>query len=180
MDKKKADLQYVLSRSGIKILTGYYIAIIVVSMVISIWVMSISISIQAESILFYTGISTISVAAMLCCLQYLKRLYKACIDKRIVPPEPADDVRTIGNFLYFALRPFYAMAFAVVADFALLSGVIIVSSAEIVINNRFMYLCIIISSIIGFSIGKVLDVFETISENKILSTLSKTEDKNYE
>ena len=178
MDKKKADLQYVLSRSAVKRLTAYYVVIIVVAMVISIWIMSISINIQAENILFYTGMATISVAAMLCCLQYLKRLYKACIDKRIVPSEPADDVRALGNSIYFVLRPLYAMVFAVVADFALLSGVIIVSSADFVINNRFMYLCILISSMIGFSIGRVLDAFETISEKKIQSTLSKTEDSH--
>jgi len=49
-------------------------------------------------------------------------LYKACIDLRI--EEPNADLRQLGNIIYFVLRPLYAIAFAVVAIFALLAGVI--------------------------------------------------------
>jgi hypothetical protein len=102
---------------------------------------------------------------MLCCVQYLKRLYKACIDNRV--KESDENLKRLGYLLYFLLRPVYAMVFTIVTVFAMLAGIIVVSMVDFVVNYRFMYLCVVVSSVIGFSIGRVLDTFEVIGKSKI-------------
>jgi hypothetical protein len=78
-----------------------------------------------------------------------------------------NSLKQFGYILYFSLRPIYAIVFALVVDIAMLAGVIVVTVDDFEVNNRFMYLCIVVSSIIGFSIGRVLDVFELIGKSKI-------------
>ena len=111
-------------------------------------------------------ISSLSVSGMLCSLQYTKRLYKACITDRILPITTF--AGRIGNLAYFLLRSFFAFVFVIVMIFALLSGMFVVTgNLDYIINEKFLYLCVILSSFIGFSVGQLLDKFERISEEKI-------------
>jgi hypothetical protein len=116
---------------------------------------------------------------MLCCLQYFKRIYKACLDNRIETPSKEQSSIHFGNILYFLLRPIYSYVFVLVMIFALLAGFIIISpSVDFILNHRFLYLCIILSSFIGFSIGRVLDGFELLSTRRIDEILYKENNYN--
>ena len=178
MNKKKSNQIYVLSSKKIILLTVYYVVVVLASLTTLLWIMAISSKIASERILFCTGVSSIAAASMLCCVQYLKRLYKACIDLRINEPETASDLRQLGSVLYFMLRPLYAAVFAVLAIFALLAGVIMVTAVDFELNSRFLYLCVIVSGIIGFSVGQVLDAFGSISEMRIKNISMETGGKN--
>ena len=103
---------------------------------------------------------------MLSSIKYIKRLYKACITGRVI--EITTKFGEIGNFIYFLLRPIFALVFTIVMIFTLLSGMFIVTgSLDYIINEKFLYLCAILSSFIGFSTGHMLDKFETIAEKEI-------------
>jgi len=167
LEKKKASLFYVLSDRAVVFLTIYYATAMLVSIAALVWVMAVSTDIKPERIPLFAGLSSIAVASMLCCVQYLRRLYKACIEQRVSKPE--SDLRHFGNLVYFLFRPLIAIVFALLADFAMLAGVIIVTSVDLELNSRFLYLCIVVSGMIGFSIGRVLDVFESVSEKRIKS-----------
>ena len=141
--------------------------LIIIGIITAVLIMANIQKVVAENILLYTNFASISVACMLCSLQYLKRIYKACIDERVDFGGADSWQKRIGNLLYFILRPLYASVFVVVAEFALLSGVIIVTATDFVLNERFLYLCVIMAAVIGFSTGRVLDAFESYSAKKI-------------
>ena len=92
MDRKKTALVYVMSRKSIIVVTVYYTVIVLSSIIGLVYVMSISNKIPADEILFYSGISAIAVSSMLCCIQYIKRPYKACIDMRISEPSVGNNI----------------------------------------------------------------------------------------
>ena len=178
MEKRKWEsLNYVLSKKCLHIVVAYYIVILIAGMIAAIFVMIDSPKFSSDNILLYTNVASLSVAGMLCSIQYLKRLYKACLNERVIFSQANNEIVQFGNFMYFVLRPVYAMAFVVVAEFALLSGVIIVTSVDFQINERFLYLCVVMSSIIGFSIGRVLDGFEALSSKKVNDALHNKGEK---
>jgi len=50
----------------------------------------------------------------------------------------------------------------------MLAGLVFVTtSIYYIVNEKFLYLCAVISSFIGFSVGKVLDGFESLNSKKI-------------
>ena len=179
MEKKNEESSnYVLSKKWLYIIMIYYSIILITGMIATVYVMVYSHGFTADNILFYTNVASLSVAGMLCSVQYLKRLYKACLDERIIFLQEDDEIKQLGHLLFFILRPIYAMAFAIVAKFALLAGVVIVTSVDhVTINERFLYLSIVMSSIIGFSIGSVLDGFDALSSRHINNILQNRSEK---
>lgn len=167
MDKSK-DIKYSLNKTDIIFLFIYYSVISIVGLVLTVIVFCSITSNKpgSEKLLIYTIITSISVSCILCSIRYIKRLYQACISQRII--ENDNSIIRLGNIFYFMLRPLFAAVFIFIIIISLLSGITIVTSGlDFVLNARFLYLCVVISSIVGYSIGSVLDKFEKISENKV-------------
>lgn len=165
---KSDNLNYDLSKRSVVTLFVYYIILIICGIVGSVIILTKlhTNSLQAEKLLLYTVIVSFSVSMMLNGLQYCKRLYKACITNRI--QVSGKTFGPLGNLMYFFLRPLFALVFTIVMIFALLSGMVIVTgNLDFVVNERFLYLCAILSSFIGFSTGQLLDKFESISQKEI-------------
>jgi hypothetical protein len=176
-DNKKNKLVYTLSKKNLVSIIIYYLVLIVVCAIFLIYLLLKGV--VQESILSDTVLGSLSTSAILCCIQYLKRIYKACIDERIELPLNVAGFKQIGNILYFVLRPVYGCIFVIIMIFALLSGFILIApSMDFILNYRFFYLCILLSSFIGFSIGRVLDGFESISAKKIDEILKKAGTKD--
>lgn len=165
--KKYENLEYTLSEKSVIFLFVYYMLILIGGCMSAIHIgYSLTDQIEQPILLLKTFIISLSVSGMLCSIQYIKRLYKACITERIVV-QP-NSYKNIGNIIYFISRPFFAFVFSVVAIFCLLSGMFIVAgSLDYIINKKFLYLCVIVSAIVGFSVGKVLDKFQEISTDRI-------------
>lgn len=164
--KKSDNLIFTLSKTSVIFLFIYYTAIIIVGGVIAIKIACSMEQVTHGQLLKNTFFASLSVSGMLCSIQYIKRLYKACLTERI----DSDDnkYKRIGNIIYFLLRPLFSWAFVIVMVFSLLSGMFVVSgNLDYVLNEKFLYLCVIVSSFIGFSIGKLLDKFEILSDEKI-------------
>ena len=166
--KKSDTLHYDLSKGNVITLFVYYIILIaggIFGSVVTI-LQLVQNEMPTKVLLQNTIIASFSVSIMLNGVQYCKRLYKACITERIILSEKP--FGTLGNLMYFILRPLYALVFTVVMIFALLSGMFIVTgNLDYIINERFLYLCAVLSSFIGFSTGHLLDKFEAISHKKI-------------
>lgn len=173
MKRKSDSLVYTLTQGWAILLVIYYFVILLSGIVLSIYIMLNINNISSESILLSTIIASLSVSAMLCSVQYLKRIYKASLEERIVSSNYKQIV-LFGNILYFILRPLFTFVFVIVVIFAMLSGFVIISnSSDYLLNIRFLYLSVIVSSFIGYSIGKVLDKFEFLSESKISEIFNK-------
>lgn len=165
--KKSDTLIYTLSKKMIIFLFVYYFIILFCGVVLSITVAcELMTELDQIQIIKNAFLASIVVSGMLCSVQYIKRLYKACITNRI--ELNGDIIIMIGNLTYFIFRPCFAFVFAVVIVFALLSGMFIVTgNLDYVLNEKFVYLCIIISSFEGYSVGNLMDRFEKVSEEKI-------------
>ena len=165
--RKSDNFRYELSKGTIIFLFVYYFVILLIGLVLSICIIcNLPIGESRDQVIIKTIIASMSVSGMLCALQYTKRLYKACITHRI--DECTSFCGHIGNIAYFLLRPFYSFAFIIIMIISLLSGIIVVvGNLDYVINEKFLYLCVILSSYIGYSIGHVLDKFEISSQEKI-------------
>ena len=165
--KKSDSLLFALSKAAIIILFVYYFVVLLTCLIGAIYVMcNLPIEVDKKTVIIKTIISSFSASGMLCCLQYIKRLYKACITDRIV--ESSYKFEQLGNIIYFILRPFYSFAFVTVMIFAVLSGMFVITgNLDYIINEKFLYLSVILSSYIGYSVGQVLDKFEKTSKEKI-------------
>ena len=109
---------------------------------------------------------SLAISGMLCGVQYIRRLYKACLTDRI--KEDKDCIKCIGNLAYFVFRPVFACVFTLIMIFALLSGMTLVTgSLDYILIKKFIYLCAMLASYTGFSVGKVMDKFEKNSEETI-------------
>ena len=164
MEEKK-ELIYVLDKKRLIGLLIYYVVLIIFGMVAVIWICSMPLKEMSESSLLvkYTFIVSLSASAMSCGMQYVRRLYKACITKRVVYYDD-NSIELFGNMVYFITRPLFSLAFSTLVVVGLLAGMFLVTgSLDYVINDKFLYLCLIISSLTGYSVGQVLDRFEKIS-----------------
>lgn len=158
---------FTLSKKSVIALFCYYALLVVIGGVVSIYItFHLTDEITQAQLIKYTFISSIAVGEMLCGIQYIKRLYKACLTDRIISSD--ESFKTVGNIAYFLLRPLFSFAFVIITVFSLLSGMFIITgSLDYILNNKFLYLCVILSSYVGFSTGKVLDKFEAISNKRI-------------
>lgn len=173
MKRKSDSLVYTLTRGWVIFLLIYYFSILLLGIIFSIYIILNLNNISDKNILLKTIIASLSVSGMFCSIQYLKRIYKACLEERIVS-ENHKAIVLFGNILYFLLRPVFTFVFVIIAIFAMLSGFVIISnSIDYLLNIRFLYLSVIVSSFIGYSIGKVLDKFELLSESKISEYINK-------
>jgi len=165
--KKSDGLTYYLSNKMVVFLFIYYFILIFLGGIVSIYIAdSLAEFTNQEELLIKTLGGSIAVSGMFCSIQYIKRLYKACLTDRI--EENADKIKIIGNLAYFILRPIFAFAFSIIMVYALLSGMFVVTgSLDYILNNKFVYLSILFSSFLGYSIGRLMDVFETLSEEKV-------------
>ncbi|MDL2236416.1 hypothetical protein LJC56_01075 [Christensenellaceae bacterium OttesenSCG-928-K19] len=173
MDTEKK-LKYLLTEKSIKSIFRYLIVLLLIGICGSIYVFIKINEIQQNDILLYTIIVSISVCLMFCSIKYIRKLYLACIESRIERPEDDMIHRSMGVAIYFYLRPAFAVVFVIIAIFAMLAGLLIVtSSLDYVLNNKFLYLSVIVSSFIGYSIGSVMDRFGDYSQKQVEKTFNQ-------
>lgn len=167
--KKIDSLEFNLTKKQLCGIFIYYSLFLIVGLLISVFTLiEFNQTLSQEQLMLKTVIASLAVSLMLCSIQYLKRLYKACITERI--KECQDFDKDFGNVIYFITRPFFSLVFVVIMILSILSGMFIVTgNLDYVINEKFLYLCVMCSSFIGYSVGRVLDKFEEISNKKIES-----------
>ena len=166
--KRDEGFIYVLSKNKVIVLFVYYFLLFAIGGFISIKIaVTLTATVTMSDIVMDAFGVSISISGMMCSIQYIKRLYKACITERIDITE-GDTMKKIGNMAYFIFRPIFAFGFSIIMVFALLSGMfVIIGNLDYILNEKFVYLCAIFASFIGYSIGKLIDKFGDISIEKI-------------
>lgn len=167
MDNKL--LEYHMSKGWVIVIFVYYFLMIIagVGLILYIIISKIGYIGTQEEIKKYTFIMSILSSAMFTAVRYSQKLYKACIDGRVVIVHDSKIV-FIGNILYFILRPIYAVVFTLITVVGLLGGLVfLMNGFECVISERMIYLVAILSAFIGYSIGRFIDLFEIVSIDKV-------------
>lgn len=99
---------------------------------------------------------------------YSRKLYKASINSDISYPESAEDsLRQLGLFMYFVLRPIFALCFSFLIVLFFKVSILIVSVKDQEFNDGFIYLSMFLSFFAGFSAGDILEVLEEIGKKRM-------------
>lgn len=168
---KSDTITYSLSKNMLIFLFVYYFIIIICGGFLAIRIACFLMeNLNQKQTMGMAFIISIAVSGMMCSIQYIKRLYKACLTDRIKSHD--DAIKYIGNVTYFIFRPFFAFVFSIIMVFMLLSGMFIVAgNLDYILNRKFVYLCVVISSFLGYSVGNLIDKFEKISKEKVTTLL---------
>lgn len=160
-------LIFALTRKWIVFLFIYFGTYILVGGVISIkGLCTLECDTEKSTLLRQAFMLSFSTSGMLCAVQYIRRLYKACISARI--DTTADKIQVLGTIAYFIFRPVFTWCFVIILITGVLSGMYVVTgSLDYVLNEKFIYICMITSSYIGYSIGKTIDKFEKVSNKQV-------------
>ncbi len=107
-------------------------------------------------------------------LFYFRKLYKACINLDIaLPINTQDNIRQIGIFTYFVLRPIFAVIFSIILSFALKESLnIMVNNPEI--SSGFIFANMLLGFYCGYASGDLVDFFEKTSKKTIEAFFEKT------
>lgn len=174
MKNDSDSIEYNLTGKSVAFIYVYYFLILITSLSLSIYIICFNFkNIDTYSTIVRTNIVSLSVSSMLCCVEYIHKLYKACIYNRLKINDSMN-IKCWGNLIYFISRPIFAAVFAFVMIIVFLSGIYVVTgNYETVINEKFLYVCVVSSTFIGVSIGNILDRFRSISKKKIDEFIDK-------
>lgn len=99
---------------------------------------------------------------------YSRKLYKHSIKPDIsFPTSEVDRLKQTGIFMYFALRPLFALCFSFLIILGFKVSILIISVKDESLNAGFIYLSMFLSFFAGFSAGDILVVLEEIGKRKM-------------
>lgn len=92
-------------------------------------------------------------------IYYIRKLYKMCINGDLSISKSIGSTE-LGTALYFLTRPLFSCAFAFLAVISLKIENQFVSPTGAILGTNFMYICLFIAFLSGFSAGKVITILE--------------------
>lgn len=99
---------------------------------------------------------------------YSRKLYKHSIKPEIsFPLSREDNLKQIGIFMYFFLRPLFSLCFSFLIILGFKVSIIIISVKDETLNIGFIYLTMFLSFFAGFSAGDILSVLEEIGKRRM-------------
>ena len=145
---------------GLFLLTGLSLSIIVILHEYSF--------IRAYPILLKAVFGSFGISLVGSSLFYSRKLYKASISREVSFPETTEDsLRQLGVFMYFLLRPVFALCFSLLIILFFKVSLLIVSVKDQTFNDGFIYLSMFLSFFAGFSSGDILQVLEEIGRTRM-------------
>ncbi len=94
-------------------------------------------------------------------LGYVRRLYKASVSNRLsLETDRGSLTHRFGFSLYFAFRPIFSVAIAVLFVFSFRTGIDISASESVSLTTGFLFSTMVTSFFIGFSAGAVLTALD--------------------
>lgn len=99
-------------------------------------------------------------------IYYIRKVYRDLFQSVIIE-NSNDHLKKIATVIYYYTRPLFAAAAALIIVLAIKTGFIFISSNAELDEKNFNYLCIIVSFLAGYQIGKILIKFENADVIKI-------------
>ncbi len=164
----------ILSIKKTQILFWYFGILLIIGIGLTILSLNYNLFIKELSITMVSIIGGTGTALTGATTFYLRKLYKSSIKNILIKPEDnKDKVKELGFFLYYLLRPIFAINFSIVFQIALKSSVSIVTAKEANLTEGMIYLTMITSFFIGFSTGEVISKLENYSKDIINKTIKR-------
>lgn len=153
-----------LSSNAVMGLFVYYSIILIVclSISVSIFVCSSKIHGIIPDEFTIALIGSLATSGIGSSIYYIRKLYKACIQKIILSPtaQDSDTLQHLGTKFYFVIRPVFSFGFAILLVTGINIGVFAVSNDPPDFSNGFTKVCMFMSFFAGFSGGHFLRLLE--------------------
>lgn len=155
---------FLLSRKKIKCLIWYYLILFFVGLALTLFSLlyesfSLPVELTISMISIIGGFGTALLGSS---IFYLRKLYKASINKEMTTPTSEDEkIRELGVYTYYFLRPIFALGFSILIHIALKASVHIITVKETRLTEGFVYLMMFLSFFAGFAAGDLITYFES-------------------
>ena len=142
MIEKNSNKGYILSHSCIIILFIFYAVLILSGLSLAVLaVLNEYTWIKNYTTLIKTIIGSFGIALVGSCIFYSRKLYKHSISPDITFPLTAEDkLRQTGIFMYFFLRPLFAICFSFLIILSFKVGIGVIAVKDQTLNTGFIYL----------------------------------------
>jgi hypothetical protein len=163
------DVWFRLNKKAVVFLFAYLFLLLMVGIFTSFTILwNESNSLEYFPVMTNAILGSIGFSLVGCCIFYIRKLYKACINKDVKVPEKADEqVQEIGVFMYFFMRPIYAIVFSLLVIISIKESVLIMVVQGPVLAHEFIYFSMILSFFAGFSAGDVVTILTKVGGEKI-------------
>jgi hypothetical protein len=155
-----------LSSRQVKTLFGYYFLILIAS-----FATAVGVFIPGPLSKFgYVELSLIGSCAMACVgssVFYLRKLYKSVLNDALVTDTDGSPLKAAASFIYFAARPLFAIAFALLVVIGIKSGLVLSGAPQTGLNYGFIQLTMFFSFFVGFLAGKFVRQLESWGETML-------------
>jgi len=165
-----SEIWFFLKKEKIKWLFFFYIILIFIG------IPAIIFSLTFNDINYNTRVSIVELgliggagsALTGCCIFYLRKLYKASINKEMsVPITEEQEYRQMGIFAYYALRPLFSIVFSLLIHIILRSSAHVITVKGTQLDDGFVYLSMFLSFFAGFASGDVITYIEEKSKDLV-------------
>lgn len=173
---------FVMSRKFIVCIFLYYIAFLLISLLIAIGIIvraDILIG-PSETVFVKAMIGSLAMSGIGSSTYYIRKLYKLCIRDEVEVYDKIENSsnRMIGTILYFIIRPIFSLGFAIVVVLCIDLGDFVVSSREASLGDGFYKMCMFISFFAGFSSGTFITKLESKSQDILSIVLPDKKSEN--
>ena len=157
-----------LSIKSIKWLIAYFMSIFIFGLFLTIIAIcyeaiDIGIRITITSVAVVGGIGTSLIGSS---MYYLRKVYKASINLEMTSPiNEGDNIRQLGIFIYYLLRPIFAVGFSLLLHITLKLNVTFITVQDAILGSGFIYLSMFLSFFGGFATGDLIAYFELKSQD---------------
>lgn len=149
---------YVLTPRALSVLAGYYALCILGGLGLAVHELAGD---PASSVMVSALSGSIGTALAGAGLAYVRRLYKAAVSGRLTLDDSPDSASVrVGFLLYFAFRPLFGVAIAVLMVAGLRAGIEFSTTDEVALTSGFLYSTMVPSFFAGFSAGAALTLLE--------------------
>lgn len=158
-----------LSIKAIIFLFAYLVLLLIVGAYIAFTILwNEANSLRFLPVLTNALIGSIGFSLVGSCVFYIRKLYKACINKDVKSPKETDEVlQQVGVFMYFFMRPIYAVIFSFIVVMSYKEMVLLVVVPEARLNDAFIYTSMLMSFFAGFAAGDVVTALTKVAKEKV-------------
>lgn len=117
-------------------------------------------------------LGSISIALAAASTAYIRKLYKLCFN--FSSEQDGDDqlfLKRLGTVVYFIVRPLFSILFAILVVAGIRSGIVLSSSADLKLDEGFIYLTMVSSFYVGFLSGDFIKKLESKGQKKLDSLI---------
>lgn len=149
-----------ISKAILVVLFTYYVGLFVGSLGVFFFLVALNyhLSLDLFPILVFSLLSSLLGTS----LYYLRKLYKDCLTPNKILTDSGSFQQKLATAIYFFSRPLFSSGLTILLIISIKAGVDFITIPESALDpHRFIYFCIFVSFVSGFTVGKGISKIES-------------------